>query len=266
MKLRYNLYLDDSGSRDLDKHLDAQDGSKWFALGGILIAEEDEPAAREAHRAFCESWNITYPLHSYDIRSRTENFQWLKSETEERQTQFLDELSAFLLALPVLGVACVIDRLGYSNRYRERYGRQRWKLCKTTFCIVTERAAKFAHHNGRTLYVRFERSDLPNENKIMEYYEEIRRDGMPFNAETSAKYAPLTGEEMRATLAGCEKKYKSSPMIQLADLYLFPLCLGGYMPDNRALVAMRETGRLLESALPAGAVNGGTKYSCFEYR
>lgn len=266
MKLRYNLYLDDSGSRDLDKHLDAQDGSKWFALGGIVIAEEDEPAARAAYEAFCEAWGITYPLHSYHIRTETEDFQWLKSATAKRRAEFYDDLTKFLMGLPVWGIACVIDRLGYSNRYLERYGRQRWKLCKTTFCIVTERAAKFAHHNGRSLYVYYERSDRANEAKIEEYFGELRKDGMPFNPETSSKYAPLTGEEMAATLVGCKKKFKSSPLVQIADLYLFPLCLGGYVPEYRALVAMQEAGRTIECALPDGAENGGTKYSCFEYR
>ena len=57
---------------------------------------------------------------------------------------FYEDLYQLLRAAPVTGLACVIDRPGYNARYREKYGRQRWSLCKSAFTISVERAAKYA--------------------------------------------------------------------------------------------------------------------------
>jgi hypothetical protein len=259
----YHLYVDDSGSRDLDKS-DDQVGSKWFALGGVLIAEEDEEGVRAAHAAFCARWNITYPLHSYDIRTATQNFQWIANLKPEERAAFFDDLSGFLVGLPVLGTACVVHRQGYNDRYRAKYGKRRWALCKTAFSIVIERGAKYAHQNGRRLKVFYERSDRINEQRLESYYAAMRAEGMPFDGGTSSKYTPLTAEELHRTLWECRKKFKSSPIMQVADLYLHPICVGGYDTDNRALVALRANKRTINCVLSDGdAENIGIKYSCF---
>lgn len=262
----YHLYVDDSGSRDLDKS-DDQVGSKWFALGGVLIAEEDEEAARASHAALCDRWKITYPLHSYDIRTATENFAWIADLKPVERKAFFDDLSSFLVDLPVLGTACVVHRQGYNDRYRAKYGQRRWALCKTAFSIVIERAAKYAHQNGRRLKVFYERSDRINERRLESYYAAMRDEGMPFDGGTSSKYAPLSAEELKRTLWECRKKFKSSPIMQVADLYLHPLCVGGYDADNRALVALRDKKRTIDCVLSAeDAQQVGIKYSCFDFK
>lgn len=262
----YHLYVDDSGSRDLDKS-DDQVGSKWFALGGVLIAEEDEEAVRQAHAEFCARWDITSPLHSYDIRKAVGDFAWLKDLKPERKTEFFDDLSGFLVGLPVLGTACVVHRQGYNDRYRAKYGTRRWALCKTAFTIVVERAAKYAHQNERRMKVFYERSDRINEQRIEGYYKAMRAEGMPFDGGTSSKYTPLTSEQLARTLWECRKKFKSSPVMQVADLYLHPICVGGYEADNRALVALRSKKRTINCVLSEeDAPHVGIKYSCFDFK
>lgn len=54
-------------------------------------------------------------------------------------------------------------------------------------------------------------------------------------------------------------------MAQVADLLLWPMAIAGYEPGNRAYVALREAGRLIENRLSADEIEAcGSKYSCFE--
>ena len=74
-----NFYMDDLGTRhpDHDPGKRARHNFDWFALGGVLIKDKDEPIAREMHLAFCRKWGLTDPIHS-EVRSRTESFLWLE--------------------------------------------------------------------------------------------------------------------------------------------------------------------------------------------
>ena len=82
------FYIDNSGARNPDKKPGKrpEHGYDWFALGGILLKEEDKSEARERHGAFCQRWNITYPLHSSEIRGRTLNFLWLEDALPTRSS------------------------------------------------------------------------------------------------------------------------------------------------------------------------------------
>lgn len=261
-----HLYLDDSGSRDLDR-AQSQSGSDWFALGGLLIREEDEASARQSHAKFCQDWHISKPLHSYEIRKRTANFEWLNQLSEQQRQQFFDELTQMLVTLPALGTACVIDRQGYNDRYRAQYGLRRWALCKTAFSIVVERAAKYALQQDRRLKVFYERSDKQNEARIDGYFADLRTSGMPFDQTSSQPYGPLSSDQMQKTLWECRKKFKTSPIMQFADLYLFPLCIGGYDQTDRALVTLLNHDRIIDCVLPPqNQRDMGVKYSCFDFR
>jgi hypothetical protein len=138
-----NFYMDDSGTRhpDHDPGKRAQHGYDWFALGGVIIKSEDEPEARGLHQRFCEDWKIQYPIHSVEVRGRTGNFRWLEGREEAERQMFYEGLYQMMKAAPVVGLACVIDRPGYNHRYSEKYGQDRWSLCKTAFVISVERAA-----------------------------------------------------------------------------------------------------------------------------
>lgn len=261
-----HFYIDDSGTRHPDKNPNAADKGvgDWFALGGILLNAEDEQQLRDLHAAFCSSWGINYPLHSSDIRFQKNNFEWLKDLDRKGEDRFFSELEQLLIAAPVLALACVIDRPGYNARYREKYGRQRWSLCKTAFSVISERAAKRTMSIGRRLRIYPERSDPDSERKLRGYYNDLRQEGMPFQDGGNPKYAPLGQPELQQTLREFRLKYKSSPPMQIADLYLYPICRGAYV-NYRPLETLRANGKLIDQAVPEEQIaTVGIKYSCFE--
>jgi len=88
---------------------------------------------------------------------------------------------------------------------------------------------------------------------------------MPFAKDNSEKYGPLTGAQFREILYEFKPKFKSSPMVQLADLYLWPLCMGGYHASNRTYERLKQDGKLIDCLLDADdCPTLGTKYSCFD--
>jgi len=259
------LYLDDSGTRNPDKNPPQDQFRNWFALGGVIIREEDEPIARQLHKDFCDNWNITYPLHSVDIRARSKAFSWLRPLPEKEYKRFMRELTTMLVQAPVIGHACVIDRPGYDARYREIYGDDQWLLCKTTFSILVERVAKYALRQERRLRVQPEHADPTAEHHIDNYYKEMRQKGMPFNKETSGKYKPLSQGELEHTLYDLKYKFKSSPMAQFADLYLYPIARGRYQNEYRPYQILITERKLIDAHVPEEHVDAlGVKYSCFE--
>lgn len=80
MAIRYNLYVDESGTREPDRNPKdvAPGGRDYFAIGGVLVRQDDEAGVRQAHARFCSAWNFVHPLHSYDMRNKTKNFRHLE--------------------------------------------------------------------------------------------------------------------------------------------------------------------------------------------
>lgn len=261
-----NFYMDDSGTRapNRDPLPYNNNAREFFALGGVLIDEDAEAAARKLYDEFFTRWSISYPLHSVEIRHRRERFLWLGRDRPERD-KFMKDLSRTLLSLDILGLACVIDRPGYDARYREQYGHRQWHLCQTAFTIAVERAVKYARKLDRKLRVLPERTSKIDDDRLVRYYDALQTSGPPFAKASSAQYSSLTAVEFRETLYEIRFKTKSSPMAQIADLYLWPIALAGYEPANRAYVALRSSARLIESRLCRSQIAaGGSKYSCFE--
>jgi hypothetical protein len=262
-----NLYLDDSGTRvpDRDPAVLPEHGRDWFALGGIMVKESEEDALRARHAAFCKAWNVEAPLHSAEIRARSQNFHWLSDLEPEKRNGFYDELGALATSPEIVAIACVIDRPGYNARYREKYGRNRWLLCRTAFIVVVERATKYARSIGHKLRVHVERSDKKTDATVEGYYKELRASGPPFDAGNSAKYTPLTAADYAETLYEFRKKDKTSAPMQLADVCLWPMCIGGYDPDNRPYRALIDARTLIDARLTPEQVGElGVKYSCME--
>jgi hypothetical protein len=261
-----SLYLDDSGTRNPDRKLPKKFMFRdWFTLGGFIAKEEDEGAIETTHATFCEKWGIDYSLHSYDIRSETNDFTWLTASGERERDRFLRELGAMILDVPVVGHACVVDRPGYNTRYRDKYGRQTWMLCRTAFAVVVERAAKQAIRNGCKLRVYVEEGDKTADDMIRGYYKSLRTDGMPFAANNMAKYAPLSKEELAATLYDLKFKAKTSPLVQIADLYAYPMARGGYDPDYFPYTQMKQRQKIIDCQLTDEEMpHLGIKYYCFE--
>jgi hypothetical protein len=269
MTKKYILYFDDTGTRDPDKtsfqelSTPRRDGMDCFGLGGIIIKEEDIDGILQKHRDFCGEWNIDYPLHSSRIRGRQGKFGWLKKSGNEEL--FLPAIEEFLLSLPIISIACVIDRCGYVDRYKTRHDRL-WFMCKTAFCILVERTAKFVEGNGRKLEIFFEKSGKNEDRKIVQYLKDLKQQGNPFTPKTSGEYSPLTSEDYRRIILGDPRgKTKNVPMLQIADLVLYPIAKGAYDSHYRPYNKLREAGKLIDVCFSKDQVPFlGIKYSCFD--
>lgn len=265
MVQKLTFYIDDSGTRfpDHPGSKSAQ-GYDWFALGGVLVKDEDEERCRELHGELTHKWKMDYPLHSVRIRGKQGKFAWLGTSTAVHQ-EFMHDLTRIMCDAPMLGLACVIDRPGYNARYKERYGEARWQLCKTAFTVAVERAAKYAITLGRKLDVMVEKTNKDADRDLGRYFAEMKQRGCPFDATNAAKYAPLSQPQLSDALYDFKTKDKSSPMIQLADLYLYPMCRGGYEALYRPYRLLRDSKKLRDDHLSAEHVEVlGIKYSCFE--
>lgn len=266
MVKQLNFYMDDSGTRRPNRSPLAFNRSRdeFFALGGILIDEDDEQLAREKVESFKEKWGMDYPLHSVEIRNSTENFTWLR-RGDIPYEKFMSELTALLIDLPVLGLACVVDRPGYDARYREKYARRQWHLCQTAFSIAIERATKEAIARDAKLNVYPERCSKKDDERLKRYWSELRNSGHPFSTDAAAAYSPLNSAQFAKTLYELKFKYKSSPMVQIADLFLWPLAKGGYNPNYLPYLKLAESGKIVGNNLhQAEQLHRGCKYSCFE--
>lgn len=258
-----NFYVDDSGTRhpNRQKAEDEQERS-WFALGGVLIKEDDEGDARRLYNVFRDRWPQTEaPLHSIKIRKRKGPFKFVGTP---EGVGFMEDLENLLIDLPVRGMGCVIDRPGYLARYTEKYGRQKWALCKTAFSIAVERAAKIAASEGCKLRVLVEKSDKSADRMIRQYYTEMKTQGMPFSQKTSSGYEPLAADQIQNILYELRFKSKTSPIMQVADLFIYPLCAGAYReyyPYNK----LYENNKIVDTHLTSEQLpKMGVKYSCFE--
>jgi hypothetical protein len=258
--------MDDSGSRDPDRSRTTDPGLvDWFAMGGVIVREDDGPLIEARVQEFRARWpHPEAPLHSWEIRARKDGFAWLRNVSETKYLRFMQELTDLMCSLPIVVHATVVDRPGYNKRYMQEYGPRRWSLCRTAFKIAVERAAKFARSEGARLRIYVEQSDRPNERRLKEYFDKLRAEGLPFKPDTSAKYTPMTADELRATLLEFRVKTKASIATQIADLALWPVCKGKYHPDNIALIALTRAGKLLDAKCIPGSGLLGIKYSCFE--
>ena len=236
----------------------------WFALGGMLIKREDEDLLLNEHRALCSKWSIDYPLHSSKIRGSRGKFGWLGRQ--ENREAFLSDLQVFLLSLPFVAIACIVDRPGYSIRYRHIYHNNLWPMPKTVFSILLERAAKFADSSARKLEVYFEQSGKKEDEMIVRYLRELKQYVNPFKEGVSDGYSPLSaGEYNRIILGEPHRLTKWSPQLQVADLILYPLARSGYDPDYFPYRTLKESGKLIDCLVPEDEVAiRGIKYSCFD--
>ena len=119
--------------------------------------------------------------------------------------------------------------------------------------------------NGCKLRVYVEEGDKSADDKIREYYRALRTTGTPFATDSSAKYAPLSAEQLAETLYELDFKAKTSPMVQIADLYAYPIARGRYDPDYGPYQQLSANRKLLDDLLSAEEMpHLGIKYSCFE--
>lgn len=264
---KFYLYIDDSGSRFPDKgtELVRADGMDHFALGGVLIHESEKDSVRNQYISFCKDWNIEYPLHSTKIRGRRNDFKWLEQSTKINE-RFLENLELFLVSLPVIGFAAVIHRPGYNLRYEERYRGKRWLMCKTAYTILVERVCKYVQLQNGNLEVRFEEVGKFEDRAIVQYARDLKKEGMPFNKETSEKYGCLAPNDFQNVILGEPKrKTKDNLFVQIADLYLYPMVKRKYEPSYNPWVQLFENKKVIDALLKDSELESlGIKYSCFD--
>ncbi len=264
----YYLYLDDSGIRFPDKQQRPvrEDGLDHFALGGILVREDDRSDIIDACKELRRKWRITYPLRSSDMRGKRGHFVWLAERSAH--DAFFADLNGYLCSIPVIGFAAVVDRVGYNNRYEEKYGDKRWWMCKTAFSILIEQAAKYVAERGGRLKIRFEESGKKEDRAIIEYWKDLKSVGMPFDSITSAKYGVLRAEDFQCVLWGePERQTKKSPLLQIADVYLYPMVRGGYDKQYIPYKILMDNAKIIDALLSEDKLAScGVKYSCFDVR
>jgi len=263
-----HLYFDDSGSRNPDSEaITRRDGIDCFALGGILVQEEDIKQIIIKHQEFCNKWDVTEPLHSTKIRSRQKAFAWLgKEDNKQKSQEFLSDLEMLMLDLPFTIIACAIHRPGYMARYKNKYKNDIWMMCKTAFTILAERSVKYAISKERKLRIFFEESGKDADRAILKYAKELKTEGMYFDPHSSAAYMGLTADTFQINWLGEPQRItKKSPMIQLADLVLYPIIKGRYDSSYRTYESLKSKSKLIDCVLdPDKIPQMGIKYSCFD--
>lgn len=267
MKKHYYLYIDDSGSRFPDKQdsVCRADGMDHFALGGILVSENDKDVLKEKYEEFCKKWSITYPLHSTKIRGMRANFTWLVKNSK-RKKNFFQDLELFLTSIPVIGFAAVVNRPGYNNRYKEKYENKPWWMCKTAYSILIERVSKYVQDLDGDFKVRFEQGGKKEDRAILEYAKSMKVKGLPFNPNTSGKYKALVGNDFKSLIVGEPRRRKKENLfIQIADLYLYPMIKRKHDPNYPPWLSLHKHGKVIDAYLPdCDLEHKGIKYSCFD--
>ncbi|MEW5856114.1 MAG: DUF3800 domain-containing protein [Cyanobacteriota bacterium] len=263
MNQEYHLYIDDSGSPKPDPN----DPYPFFAMGGVLIERSNEHTIRTLLTDFKTRWNILEetPLHGNEIRSRKKHFAWLGNLSPEEYSLFIEDITNTIVSCPIIVHGCVVSRQGYLQRYLEIYGENTWEMMKSAFSIVVERAAKYASISNGTLMVYFEAAGKREDKLIKQYFHELRSQGHPFDPSRANQYSPLSTVDLSTLLRGIDSKAKTNPVMQLADLCLYPVVRSKDQPDNRAFSALREANLLIDCLLQPGQINTlGIKYYCFD--
>ena len=261
---RYIFYVDDFGTRATCKGTSSEQSTAnefSFALGGVIVAEEDVAKLSLKVEEFCNAWSVP-SLHGNKIRTQKGKFSFLKHD-KILKTRFFDDLEKLVLDPRLIVHGCVICRPGYRDRYASKYPEgKRWAMSKTAFDISVERAVKFAVHNERQLDVVFERSGKKEDQLLRTYFSELKTNGMSFDNENSKRYRPLNSHQLGGCLNKIWSDNKSNQLLQLADLMVHPIAHNACGKENRAYLSLEQNEMLLDFKHPDSSIS--IKYSCFD--
>jgi len=139
-------------------------------------------------------------------------------------------------------------------------------MCKTAYCILIERAAKYAYSQDRRLRVFFEESGEKEDRDVIAYTKAMKSEGMPFDPDTSSGYSSLSAKEIREIVLGDpRRRTKKVPMMQISDLVLYPMAKGGYDRGYGPYASLVEGKKLIDAHIkPCDRPTLGIKYSCFD--
>ena len=112
----------------------------------------------------------------------------------------------------------------------------------------------------------FERSGKQEDQDIVAFMKELKAEGMPFDGDNAAAYHGLEASEFSKLVLGEPKgRTKKTPMLQIADLYLYPMAKAGYDAGYKPYLALMRAGRLIDAVLSSeDRPLLGIKYSCFD--
>jgi hypothetical protein len=258
----YAIYIDDIGSGKPGLRGDFP----MFGLGGFLVKRQNEVTVVEALRNFKNSWNIkqNIPLHGSEIRSRKERYRWLRDDDRECK-RFKAELLDMILALPIVVHGCIVDRVGYFNRYHGKYSRKPWDMRKSAALIVLERSVKFVKlQGGESLTAVFELCGKAEDDIFRECHRQLRELGNPFDSSNSAKYSPADVEDLSRILCPTAYAYgKENELLQIADACLFPLATSRNGKQNSAFNGFKISKLLVDELVSDPSVLGA-KFYCFD--
>lgn len=177
----------------------------------------------------------------------------------------MEDLTKTIISCPMIVHACIVSRDGYLKRYLDKYGENTWEMMKSAFSIAVERAAKYAALKDGTLMVYFESAGKKEDKLLKQYFNELRSQGHPFNSTKASKYSPLSTGELSELLRGIDSKKKSNPVMQLADLCLYPVIQGKEQPNYQAFLALKKAKLLVDCYLESNQLGDlGIKYYCFD--
>lgn len=86
---------------------------------------------------------------------------------------------------------------------------------------------------------------------------------MPFDGGRSAKYQPMAAADLKKRLYDLKFKNKDSAVMQLADVFLYPLARGRYEADYLPWQVLQREKKVIDFHVP-DTETMGVKYSCFE--
>lgn len=265
---KFDLYIDESGSQKPSP----EDGTPFFAMGGVLLERKNEDIIKNSLVAFKECWyprlkisDISVPLHYTEIRAKKKKFRELENFSKEDFQSFYQSLNQMAINSPILIHACVISRSGYLKRFEPVHGTNTWEMMRSSFYILIERTVKYVKHQGGQMKVYFEEIGKKENKKIKEYYEELKTNGVPFSPSSSSQYNPLLAQDFSNILAGIEYKQKSNLILQLADFCLHPIADVKKHPTNRAYQAFKDGNIIVDNQLSASLISEmGIKYYCYQ--
>jgi len=229
-----------------------------------MIRGEDNDAARSLVESFSKTWGLRHPAHITDMMAEKKGFAWLGKTTQKERDKFWEDWRFVLRNAQVIGLGCVISRPGYVARgYLQKY-QDKWLLCRSAFDITVERAVKIAQLEGRKLHIVFEQDPAMNDT-VVEYFNNLKANGLEFDPANSSKYAPLGVADFSTVLGRIEYKAKAHPILQIADSYIYAMARYKFDKKYELYRDLRDHNRIADFAVPEGMSKTlGVKYYCFD--
>jgi hypothetical protein len=204
----HHLFLDESGNHSLTAFEPAY---PVFVLGGVIIADADLHSVDEAVRAFKRDsfGDDNIVLHTADIARNRRGFEPLANGP--RRVRFNNQLNALLRSLPLVVVACAIDKPALIDRYGD-LAVDPYSLC---LGIIAERFCFALGEAGATGDITAESRSRRLDRELVIAWDLLRLNG--------TRYVRPATIARRIVSFGFRGKAEGIAGLELADLVVSPL-------------------------------------------